>query len=212
MPFIPLIIAGAGIIGGVASSKIMAKSDAKNQAALRAQQQPFLDTQTKIAQEGLNKGMPFVDKAGAAYDTSLDFYKKILTGSDDDIMKLFNAGDYTKSADESQATSYNLMGRTGARAAVLGQTGEDRAAQIQKILEQIRLGAPAQIANIAQGVGNLGTNLIGASNSAATGASNIVFNEAKLAQEAADRRAQIVASIIGSAGTAAGTVYASQHK
>lgn len=136
----------------------------------------------------------------------MDFYKKILTGSDDEIMNLLNASEYTKSADESNALAYNLSGRSGARAAVLGNTQFDRQGVLQGILEQIRLGAPDKIANIAQGFGNLGSQQAGLATGSAQGVSNIVFGSQDIAQREKDRRANLIASIIGAAGSIAGGI------
>lgn len=216
MPFIPAIIGAALISGGagIGAAALSKKKSSSTPAstALTTQQQGLIDSQKQIADYSLSTGKPLIAKATGSYDDALSFYKKIMTGSDSDIMGLFNADEFTKSADESQATAYNLSGRSGARAAVLGQTTEDRSAQLQRILSQIKLNAPGQIANIGQAYANLGTGLIGSASGANTSASNILFSQQELANQAADRRAQLISSILGSVGSVAGVIAASKSK
>lgn len=164
------------------------------------QLQPILDLQKQVAQFGMTQAQPAIEKATGAYDTSLDFFKTMMSGSSEDIMKLFNAQDYTRSADVSEATAQELGGRTGARAAVVGQSTEDRAANLNKILEQIRVNAPGQIAQIGQSFSNLGTGMLSAAMGGGAQASNIIFGQQELASQALDRRNQLISSIIGTAG------------
>lgn len=207
MPFLIPIAAG---IGGSLVSKLIggggggSKSKTPASPAIDPQLQQLIDLQKGFAQYGFPAAQSNFGKAGAAYDTSLDFYKKILTGSDEDIMSLFNAKEYTKSADESNDLAYNLQGRSGARAATLSQTSFDRQGFLQGILEQLRLGAPDHIANIGQAIANMGAAQAGASTGTAQGASNILFSQQQLQQQAADRRTNLISSIIGSAGSILG--------
>lgn len=208
MAFIPAIIGAVAGVGTFLKKGKSSSTPASN--ALATQQQGLVDSQKQIADFGLSTGKPLIAKATGSYDDALSFYKKIMSGSDEDIMGLFNADEFTKAADESQATAYNLQGRSGARAAVLGQTTEDRSAQLQRILSQIKLNAPGQVANIGQAFANLGTGLVGAASGANTSASNILFGQQELKNQADDRRAQLISSIIGTAGSVAGVIAASK--
>lgn len=181
------------------------KTPKPGSAAYTANQvQPLIDLQKQIGQYGLDSGKASFEKAGASFDTSLDFYKKIMSGSDDEILKLLNASEYTKSADESQATAYNLGGRSGARAAIVGQTTEDRSATLQRILENIRMQAPNQITDIGSKIANMGAAQLSGGLSGISGASGNIFGVAEQYQKEADRRAALIASLIGAAGSIAG--------
>lgn len=171
---------------------------------LNAQIQPLVDLQKKFAEYGFPAAQESFGAARGSYDFALDFYKKILTGSDDDILNLLNAKEYTKSADESDAMAYNLGGRSGARAAVLGNTQFDRQGVLQGILEQIRTNAPGQIANIGQAISNLGSAQGSLATGTALGSSNLLFGVQQLRENEKDRRANLIASIISLGGSIAG--------
>lgn len=205
---LPAIIGAGGLIG---SSLLGRRRSSSNPAtAIDPQQQSIIDIQKRLADYGIPAGEESFKKAGAAYDTSLDFYKNILNGSNEDILKLLNADEYTKSADESEAAAYNLGGRSGSRAAVLSGVNESRAGNLNRIITGLRSSAPAEIANIGQAIGNMGAQQLSAGAGGLSSASNALFGLAQLKQQEGDRRAQLIASIIGTAGTVAGAVIANR--
>jgi len=164
------------------------------------------DTLKKLADYGIPAGKESFEKASGAYDTSLDFYKNVLNGSNEDLLKLINADEFTKSADESQATAYSLAGRSGNRAATLAGVEESRMGNLSKILTQLRSSAPSEISNIGQAIANMGAQQLGASTGSINSASSILFGLSNIKQQEADRRAQLIGSIIGTAGSIAGAV------
>lgn len=200
---IPLLIGAAGSLfrrgggsGGTSSS------------AIDPQQQTIIDIQRRLADYGIPAGQASFARAGEAYDTSLDFYRKILTGSNDDLMSLLNADEYTKSADEAEATAFNLAGRSGARAAVSAGVSESRAANLNRILTALRASAPGEISSIGQAFANMGAQQLSAGAGGLSSASNTLFGLSQLRQQDADRRSQLIASIIGSGATIAGAIIA----
>src|SRR5690242_17570294 len=142
VPFIPLIAGAVGLGGAFLAGK--KSSSSSTQPTLDPQQQAIIDIQKKLADYGIPAGEANFAKASGAYDTSLDFYKNILNGSNEDLLKLINADEYTKSADEAQATAYSLAGRSGDRAAALSGVGESRAGDLNRILTQLRAGAQSE--------------------------------------------------------------------
>jgi len=184
----------------------------KNNSGLPSNQQltdnqlQLSDTLKKLADYGIPAGKESFEKASGAYDTSLDFYKNILNGSNEDLLKLINADEFTKSADEAQATAYNLAGRSGSRAATLAGVEESRMGNLSRVLTQLRSSAPSEIANIGQAIANMGAQQLGAGTGSITSASNILFGLSNVKQQEADRRAQLIGSIIGTAGSIAGAV------
>lgn len=172
------------------------------------QMQPLIDLQKKIGDYGLSSGKASFEKASGVYGDSLDFYKKILTGSDEDLLKLFNADEFTKSADESQATAFNLGGRSGARASVLGQTGADRSAMLEKIFTGLRAQAPDKMTAIGQLIANMGSQQLSGGFAGVGGATSGITDLASIYQHEEDRRTQLISSIVGAAAGAAGAAFA----
>jgi hypothetical protein len=185
------------------------KKDSVQVQNLNNQLQPLVDLQKKFAEYGFPAAQESFGEAGEAYDTSLDFYKKILGGSSDEIMKLLNADELTKSADEAQATAYSLGGRSGARAATLAGVTESRAGALNRKITELRSEAPGQIANIGQAIANMGAQQASLATGTSIGASNILFGIQGIRSQEADRRAQLISSLIGAAGSAAGAFAAS---
>lgn len=203
VPFIPLI---AGAVGGAVLGRKSSSSSSTSAQAIDPQQQAIIDIQKRLADYGIPAGQESFTKASGAYDTSLDFYNKILTGSNDDLLSLINADEYTRSADEAEATAYSLAGRSGNRAAALSGVSETRAANLNRILTQLRASAPGEISTIGQAIANMGAQQLSAGAGGLTSASNALFGLSQLKQQDADRRSQLIASIIGTAGTVAGAV------
>jgi hypothetical protein len=211
MPFVgalPLIAGiGGGLLGGLFGGGKKKDQSPTSNAALEQGQLDIIEIQKKLAEYGIPAGKASFEKASGAYDTSLDFYKNILTGSNEDLLKLINADEYTKSADESEAAAYSLGGRSGSRAATLAGVNESRAGNLNRILTQLRSSAPAEIANIGQAIANMGAQQLTAGSGGLTSASNAIFGLSQLKQQESDRRAQLISSIIGTAGTVAGAIY-----
>ena len=199
------IIAGVGgaLIGRRGSSS---NPSSASTSALDAQQQQLIDIQKQIANYGIPTSKTNFEKAGAAYDTSLDFYKKLLSGSNEDLLGLLNADEYTKSADESEASAYNLAGRSGSRAATLAGVNESRMGNLYRIISQLRSSAPSEIANIGQAIQNMGAQQLSAASGGLNSASNSIFGLSQLRQQEADRRSQLIGSIIGAGGTILGAI------
>jgi len=179
---------------------------------LSSEQLQLSDTLKKIADYGIPAGKESFEKASSAYDTSLDFYKNILNGSNEDLLKLINADEFTKSADEAQATAFNLAGRSGSRAASLAGIEESRMGSLMKVLTSLRANAPTEIANIGQAFQNMGAQQLSAGVGGVNSASGILFGLSNIKQQEADRRAQLISSLIGAGGSAAGAFAASDSE
>lgn len=203
IPFIPLI---AGAVGGTILGRRGSSSSPNPAQVIDPQQQSIIDIQKRLADYGIPAGQESFTKASSAYDTSLDFYKKILTGSNEDLLSLINADEYTRSADQSEAAAYSLAGRSGNRAAALAGVNESRAGDLNRILTQLRASAPGEISTIGQAIANMGAQQLSAGAGGLSSASNALFGLSQLKQQDADRRSQLIASIIGTAGGVAGAV------
>lgn len=179
----------------------------KDVQGLNNQLQPLVDLQKKFAEYGFPAAQESFGKANSNYDTSLDFYKKLLNGSNEDVLGLINADEYTKSADESEATAYNLAGRSGSRAATLAGVNESRAGNLNRFISELRTSAPEKIANIGQAIANLGAQQASLATGTSINASNILFGIQGVKEHEADRRAQMISSIISGAASIAGAAF-----
>lgn len=194
---------GKFLFGGGGNKK--ESSEVQN---LNNQLSPLVELQKEFAKYGFPAAQKSFGQAGAAYDTSLDFYRKILSGSNSDLLGLINADEYTKSADEAEAGAYNLAGRSGSRAATLAGVNESRSGNLNRILSELKLTAPDKIASLAQAISNMGAQQASLATGTSSNASNTLFGIQNFREAAADRRAQMISSIIGAAGSAAGAAFA----
>lgn len=147
-------------------------------------------------------------KAGAGYDEALNFYKTIMSGDREELLKLLDTTQVTKAYDEQARQNYELAPRGGRRAATAANLDFSKMSELNKLLQYLRGQAPGQIANISQllsgqAASRLGTavNSINAVTGLRTG---IEQSNAEIQQREADRKAALIGSIIGSAGTVLG--------
>jgi len=175
-------------------------------AKLLAGLQPYLDSNKKISEQTTAAGLASTGAAQSDYDFVNKYLKDILTGSDDNILKLFDSAGLTQNIDENEQQIAQQGVRGGRNAASLAMGYFNRDAAINKVLQQIRFAAPNQIANIAQAMGNLGLGEFSAAQGSGAQASNILFGIEGLKQQDADRRNQLIGSIFQAIGGAAGLI------
>lgn len=178
--------------------------------SLMGQLQPLIDSQTKISAASSTAGLADTKKASSDYDYVSSYLKKLLEGSDDDLLKMLDASGATKNIDENQQQASELGVRGGNRASILGQSGFSRDAALSNVLKQLRFSAPDKIASIAQAIGNLGLGEISASTGAGAAASNNLFGVEGLKQQDAARRSALIGSIFEAIGGATGAYFGSK--
>lgn len=179
-------------------------------AGLLTQLQPYLESNKKIAEQTSASGLADTAAARDNYDFVNKYLKDILTGSDDNILKLFDTAGLTRNIDDNEQQLAEQGVRGGRNAASLAQGYFDRDAAITRVLQQLRFAAPNQMAQIAQAMGNLGLGEISAASGAGAQASNILFGVEQLKDADADRKAQLIGSIFASLGGAAGAIAGSR--
>lgn len=201
---------GNFLVGGVTGSllKPFGSGGSKKDpyADLLSQLSPYLNQNKEIAQQAGTSGLANIDSAKNDYDYVSDYLKKLLNGSDDELLKMLDASGATKNIDENQQLQSELGVRGGTRASILGQAGFDRDAALSNILKQLRFSAPDKIANIAQAIGNLGLGELSASQGSSAQANNTIFGIEQIKQADKARKAALIQSIISSIGGAAGTL------
>lgn len=187
-----------------ASGKPKAKKDPY--ADLLAVLNPLIEQNTRISGAAGEAGLANTAEARAQYDYVLKFLRNLQEGSPDSIMKYFDAGEVTRSSDdqEQQLSEFGIRG--GRRAAGLAQTGFNRDSAFNRMISQLRLAAPGQIASIAQAIGNLGVGELSASVGASGQASGILFGIEGLKQADKDRKAELIGSIFEAIGAVGGAV------
>lgn len=175
-------------------------------ADLINQLSPYLEENKKITQQAGTQGLADTSTARDDYSYVSDYLKKLLNGSDDELLKMLDASGATKNIDENQQQLSELGVRGGKRASILGQSGFDRDAALSNILKQLRFSAPDKIAQIAQGIGNLGLGELSASQGSSAQASNLIFGVEQIKQADKARKAALIQSIFSAIGGAAGSI------
>lgn len=136
-----------------------------------------------------------------------DWMKKILTGSDDELLKMFDASSLTKNIDENQQQQTETGVRGGARAAAIGQSSFDRDAALNRTLQGLRFAAPQQLATIAGQIGQIGLGEENTATQAGQALSQNIFGVQNLRQQDKARRAELIGSIFEAIGGAAGAAF-----
>lgn len=179
-------------------------------AKLMGQLQPLIDQQKEISGAAGKAGLADTASARNSYDYVDKYLRKLLEGSDDELLRLFDASGATRNSDENEQQLSELGVRGGRRAADLGQASFDRDASIDRVLKNLRFAAPGQIANIGQALANLGLGELSASTGAGALGSNIAlqFENLKINDENADedRRTALIGSIFQAIGSIAGGI------
>lgn len=175
-------------------------------ADLLSQLNPLIDQNKQISSQAGTAGL--LDTGNGKDDLNYvsDYLKSLLHGSDDEILKLFDSSEITAGIDNNVEQISSLAPRGGRRAASIGQSYFDRDSSINRILEQLRLGAPDKLSGVAQALANVGLGEISASTGAGAQASNVLFGVQDLRQQDKDRKAQLIGSILGAVGSVAGAV------
>lgn len=172
--------------------------------ALLDQLNPLIQAQTKVTTQAGAAGLSDTGKSRSDLDYVSNWFKNILTGSDDSLLKMFDTSGLTKNIDENQQQLNESGVRGGARAATIGGASFNRDAAINKALQSLRFAAPDKIADIASRIGSLGLGELGAATGASAGASSNLFGIEQLKQADADRRTQLIGSIFEAIGAVTG--------
>lgn len=175
-------------------------------ANLMNQLNPLINTNTDIAKTAGTSGLANIDTATKDYDYVSKYLKSLFEGSDSQLLSLLDSSGATQGIDENAQQISELGVRGGNRSANLGQANFNRDAQLSNLLKQLRFAAPDKLAQIAQGIGNLGTGELSASTGASNIASNNLFGVEQLHQADADRKAALIGSIFQSIGATAGAL------
>lgn len=213
MPFlaplaVPLILGGSAVAGAAISSRGGGSSSSSSSS--QAQLDPLIKIQTQIAEQAGKSGQQDIATARSGISFVDDFLKKILTGSDDDLLKMLDVTGATRNIDENEQLLSEIGVRGGRRAASLGQASFNRDAAIGNLLKQLRFNAPNQLAQLNQVLANVGLGELSASVGAGAQASNALFNQQNIGQQEADRRTALISNIMQTAGSLAGVIVASR--
>lgn len=199
MPFLAL-----GGIAGLGLSKLFGGKKKDPYADLRTQLSPFMEQNKKIATEAGTAGLADTTTARNDFNYVSSYLKKLMEGGDEELMKLLDISGATRNIDENQQQLAELGVRGGRRSSILAQSGFDRDAALSSILKQLRFSAPDKIAQIAQGIGNLGLGELSASQGSSAQASSAIFGIEQLKQQDKARKSALIGSIFEAIGGAAG--------
>lgn len=176
-------------------------------AALQRQIQPLIDEQLATSKKTTDYGLGDVGASRKGYGEVVDYWKNVMNGNPDDLMKLLDSSNETRNIDENMQQLGESGVRGGVRAAALGNQSFDRSAALNRVLTQLRNAAPSQLAQLYQAMGNLGLGELSAAGGSGAQASNNIFGitNAQLSQQ--QIKNQQIAQIIGAISSAAGAAF-----
>lgn len=209
MPFlgglaIPLLIGGGSAIAGGLASR--GGRNSSSSSSTQSQLDPLIKLQTEISGAAGKAGQADLSTARTGIASLNEFYNKILSGSDEDLMKMLDVTGATRNIDENEQLTSELAVRGGRRAATLGNASFARDAALNNMLKQLRFAAPNQLAQLNQMLANIGLGELSTAVGAGAQASNALFNMENLSQQEADRRNSLITNIMSTAGSIAGIV------
>jgi hypothetical protein len=175
-------------------------------AALNAQLNPLIKAETDVTTKTTQAGLDNIGTARNDLDYVSNWLKKIVGGSDDEILKMLDASGITANMNENAQQVAEQGIRGGARAAIIGSSSANKDAALQRALQQLRFAAPDKIAAIANSIGNLGAAELGTGTNASNAASGDIFGVQNFIQQDKARKTELLGSIFESIGTAAGLI------
>lgn len=210
MPFLaplalPLIIGGTAVAGTALAGR-GGGSSSSSSSSTQSQLDPLIRLQTEISRTAGEAGQRDLTTARTGISSLSDFYNKILSGSDDDLLSLLDVSGATKNIDENEQLMSEIGVRGGRRAATLGNASFARDAALNDLLKQLRFQAPNQLAQLNQMLANIGLGELSTAVGAGAQASNSLFNMENLNQQESDRRNNLITNIMSTAGSIAGVL------
>lgn len=167
---------------------------------------PYLDKANDISDETWGLAKDELNKANTILDIPLDFYKRLQSGSMtlDEVMQYFTNPEMNKNQDENQMILENFGVRGGRRAADISNEQVNRESNINSAYMNLKSQAPQALTNLGQIFGNMGTNLLNPALAGNATGLESMFNIENFRQADKARKAEIISSILGSIGSAAG--------
>lgn len=193
-------LATGGILGAITGSKKKKKEPNINELLA-----PYLKQYSDIATTYSGQAKEDYSKATLGYDEAMKYYQNILNGSREDLLGTIDATGATAALNEQERQNYELAPRGGRRAATAMNLDFSKMAELNKLLQYLKGQAPGQIANISQAFANMGQGKLAAAMGGTAGGTNILFGEEQIAQQEKDRKAALIGSILGAAGSVLGT-------
>jgi hypothetical protein len=199
-------IATGGILG------LLTKGNSKNKkdpyADFLNTIKPYLDKSQAISDETWGLARDELTKANSTLNIPLDFYKRLQNGDMtlDEVMQYFTNPEMNKNQDENQMILENFGVRGGRRAADISNEQVNRESNINSAYQNLKTQAPAALTNIGQIFGSMGSGLLGSSLEANNTGLQSMFNIENFRQADKERKAEIISSVIGAIGSAAGFI------
>lgn len=171
---------------------------------------PILDQQMKTSSELSGFGKEDLAATRNQYNDLIGHFQKIMSGSRDEVLGNEDLSAITNDYDnaEKQLTDYGVRG--GKRAETLASLPFEKAAEINRLVQALRKEAPDKLFQLAQAMGQLGTNEYSIALNNQGSILNSQFNlqglkDTRYENEQA-RKAAIISSILGTVGNVAGAI------
>lgn len=177
---------GGSLIGG-----IQGKGAAKRQERISREYldilRPLLQTQTQAGKFALDQSKPFIRGAGQALiDLQDKFYKPLAFGGGSAINAFLSPERRAINQGYQNAVGNvaRFAPRGGGRVSALVQGDLQRQGQLSDLVFGARRAGAQGLQDVSQGLGGLGTNLLGAGFGAGTQATNLLGGQMGIAQRA----------------------------
>jgi hypothetical protein len=197
-----LNVATGGISGSIFG--VGGSSKKKKEPTINDLLAPYLKQYSDVATKYSGEADQDYNKATVGYDNAMKYYQDILNGSRENLLKTVDASGATAALDEQERQNYELAPRGGRRAATASNLEFSKMGELNKLLQYLRGQAPGQIANIAQAFANMGQGKLAAAMGGTAGGTGIILNEEQIRQQEKDRKANLIGSILGAAGSVLG--------
>lgn len=159
---------------------------------------------TDLSNYGITQGKFNIDKALGDVDYLTGYFKDILTGTPDHILKDIDASSITQGFDSTLQQVNNNSVRGGMRAGTLANEQFDKSAAINRIIQSVRQSAPAQLQSLAQIIAGIGSQQLGVGVQSNEDVISIKNQIESVRQAEAARKAAIFGSVVQAAGAVAG--------
>lgn len=181
--------------------------NSKDLTALTNQLQPYLNQLNAISQYGFEQGKADYAKAGSTLDIPIQYYKDILGGDFDKILKSLNSDEVIRNYDD-QSRLVNEFGlRGGNRAATASSNEFNKQGELNTTLQGIRAQAPEHLAQLGQILAGIAQGKIALTDDLKTIIQSM-FGLQNIRENNKDRQAKLITSYLqaaaGVAGAAAG--------
>lgn len=173
--------------------------------ALNSQLQPLFNQLQSYANYGFESGKADYTKAGETLQIPIDYYKDILGGDFDKILKTLNSDEVVRNYDDQSRMISEFGLRGGNRAASASQNEFNKQSILNTTLENARASAPEHLAQLGQILAGIAQGKIQLTDDVKSIIQGLL-NVQGFRENASARKAGAIQGLLNSLSTAAGAI------